>query len=285
MGCVFVFFILIALLGALAVFGLEWAPRHGDLQAACRMLAQRFHGECSGTGWFSMPRVRFPYRSVCVTVETLSQSPQDLGRGLAVHMHLPWPGGAFQGEIRYPAWPPHAVPHDGLQALPPPVSGLDSRCCVRGTDPRAVAEIFNEVVRRHFEQLRTRPVISPLCVRLGWGAMTITKVMPIQHGLDLVRFVETALDLYDQALLTRTRGITFVQQQSAQVLEQVICRVCGETIREGLVFCRRCKTPHHRECWQYVGRCCVFGCGETEFQTPQVAQRLPADAAAPRVSD
>lgn len=279
MVCVFGFLVLVAILGVLAVFGLGWAPRYGDLQAACRMLAQRFHGECSGTGWFSTPRVGFPYRSVHVTVETLTQPPHDLGRGLAVRVRLPWPGGALQAEIRYPAWPAGAIPHDGLQSLPTAAHGLDARCSVRGTDLGAVAEILNEVVRWHFEQLRTRPTISPLCIQLGWGVMTITKVMPIQHGPDLIRFVEAALDLYDQALLTRTRGITFVQQQSAQVLEQVVCRVCGEEIREGMVFCRRCKTPHHRDCWQYVGRCCVFGCGETEFQTPQVAERLPGEAA------
>ena len=156
---------------------------------------------------------------------------------------------------------------------------------MRRTDPRAVAEVFGEVSRWHVEQLRTRPAISPLCIQLGRGALTITKVMAIQHGPDLIRFVETALDLYDQALLTQTRGITFVQETSAQVLEQVVCRVCGEEIREGLVFCRRCKTPHHRECWQYVGRCSVFACGESEFQTPQVAPRVPGDTVDRRSSD
>lgn len=282
MECLFVFFVLVALLFGLAVFGLGRAPGHGGLQAAYRLLAQRFHGECSGTGWFSMPRVRFLYRSVHVLVEALAHGPPDLGQGLAVCMRLPWPDLDLRAEIRCPAWPPHMVPRDGLQTLSPASDKLGLRCSVRGTDSRAVTEVFNEVVHLHVEQLRTRPTVSPLCIQLGWGVMTITKVIPIQHGPDLVRFVETALDLYDQALLTRTRGITFVQQQSAQVLEQVVCRVCGEAIREGLVFCRRCKTPHHRDCWQYVGRCSVFACGETEFQTPQVAPRLPNDADAPR---
>ena len=42
---------------------------------------------------------------------------------------------------------------------------------------------------------------------------------------------------------------------------------------EELVFCGRCKTPHHRECWLYAGRCSVFGCGETQFRVPQRARR------------
>ena len=281
MECILVFFVLVFLLGGLAVFGLGRAPRRGDLQASYGMLARRFHGLCSGTGWFSMPRVSFPYRSVQVTVEALAQAPQDLGQGLAVRLHLPWPDAGLRAEIRYPAWSSQASPPDGLVTLPPTAGGLDSRCTLRGSDPRATAEVFNEVVRWHVEQLRTRPTASPLWIQLGRGALTITKVMAIQHGPDLVRFVESALDMYDQALLTQTRGIRFVQQQSAQVLEQVVCRICGEEIHDGLVFCRRCKTPHHRDCWQYAGRCSVFACGETEYQTPQVAERLPADDAGP----
>jgi len=270
---------LVALLGALAVFASSRAPQHGDRQAACRLLAQRFHGECSGTGWFDTPQVRFPYGAVQVTVETLVPSPHSLGRGAAVRVHLPWSGGAWRAEIRYPPWPSRATPLDGLQTLSPPADAWTIPCSVRGTDPRAVAELVTKVVQSHVEQLRTCPKVSPLCIQLDGGAMTITKVLPIQPGPQLIRFVETALELYDQALLTRTRGITFVEPRSAQVLEQVVCRICGEEIREGLVFCRRCKTPHHRECWQYAGRCSVFGCGETEFQTPQVAPRLPGDAA------
>lgn len=277
MECILAFFVLVAFLMGLAVFGLGRVPRRGELQASYRMLAQRFHGICSGTGWFRMPRVILPYRSVHVTVEALAQAPQDLGRGLAVRMHLPWPGAAWRAELRYPARPSQAAPYDGLATLPPPAHGMDPRYSLRGTDPRAAAEVFTEVVRWHVEKLRTCPAVSPLCIQLGRGVMTITKVMAIQHGPDLVRFVESALDLYDQALLTRTRGITFVRQESAQVLEQVVCRICGEEIREGLVFCRRCKTPHHRDCWLYAGRCSVFACGETEFQTPQVAERLPGE--------
>jgi hypothetical protein len=76
-------------------------------------------------------------------------------------------------------------------------------------------------------------------------------------------------------MLIRSRGIQFTEEQSAQVLEQVVCKICGEEIHENLVFCRRCRTPHHRECWQYNGLCSTFACGETEFETPRVAPRLP----------
>ena len=40
-----------------------------------------------------------------------------------------------------------------------------------------------------------------------------------------------------------------------------ICKVCGEAIVDGPgVFCGTCKTPHHRDCWEFVGACSIYGC-------------------------
>ena len=41
-----------------------------------------------------------------------------------------------------------------------------------------------------------------------------------------------------------------------------ICQVCGTQMEEQ-VRCARCDTPHHRECWEYMGACSTFACGET----------------------
>lgn len=41
------------------------------------------------------------------------------------------------------------------------------------------------------------------------------------------------------------------------------CPVCADPL-EGAARrdCPRCETPHHRECWDYVGDCAIFGCRE-----------------------
>ena len=45
------------------------------------------------------------------------------------------------------------------------------------------------------------------------------------------------------------------------------CPVCASPFRpdEAIRRCERCDTPHHVDCWDYVGHCAVFGCqpGET----------------------
>ena len=39
-----------------------------------------------------------------------------------------------------------------------------------------------------------------------------------------------------------------------------VCKVCGEPIVEPEVVCTTCRTPHHRDCWEFIGSCSIYGC-------------------------
>jgi hypothetical protein len=43
------------------------------------------------------------------------------------------------------------------------------------------------------------------------------------------------------------------------------CQVCASTMETRVVFCARCRTPHHEECWVYTGMCSTYGCREIRF--------------------
>lgn len=43
------------------------------------------------------------------------------------------------------------------------------------------------------------------------------------------------------------------------------CQVCGDPMRENIVGCARCSTIHHKDCFEYNGKCSTFGCAETRF--------------------
>jgi hypothetical protein len=43
------------------------------------------------------------------------------------------------------------------------------------------------------------------------------------------------------------------------------CQVCGEKMESRVIFCAKCRTPHHEECWSYVGQCSTFACREIRF--------------------
>lgn len=43
------------------------------------------------------------------------------------------------------------------------------------------------------------------------------------------------------------------------------CEVCGTELKDRVVHCSRCKTPHHEECWQYTGECSTYACQEKTY--------------------
>jgi hypothetical protein len=40
------------------------------------------------------------------------------------------------------------------------------------------------------------------------------------------------------------------------------CQVCGAGMNDHVVYCAKCRTPHHEECWVYNGACSTYGCRE-----------------------
>lgn len=38
------------------------------------------------------------------------------------------------------------------------------------------------------------------------------------------------------------------------------CPICATALVGLLHRCARCHAPHHQECWEYVGRCAIYGC-------------------------
>jgi hypothetical protein len=62
------------------------------------------------------------------------------------------------------------------------------------------------------------------------------------------------------------RGTVEVQEVADALSEGSQCEICGTGLAAGLVVrCARCRTPHHRECWEFNGVCSTFACGSKEF--------------------
>jgi hypothetical protein len=45
-----------------------------------------------------------------------------------------------------------------------------------------------------------------------------------------------------------------------------LCPVCAAELADGVVQCDKCRTPHHRECWTYVGQCSTYACKGKKWQ-------------------
>lgn len=44
------------------------------------------------------------------------------------------------------------------------------------------------------------------------------------------------------------------------------CQVCLEKMDSRVVYCAKCRTPAHEECWSYMGMCSTYGCREIRFE-------------------
>lgn len=42
--------------------------------------------------------------------------------------------------------------------------------------------------------------------------------------------------------------------------EDLVCQICGGELGEDAVPCSGCQTPHHGDCWEFMGRCSTYGC-------------------------
>ena len=41
---------------------------------------------------------------------------------------------------------------------------------------------------------------------------------------------------------------------------------CGNGVNvDRAIFCKRCRTPHHLDCWEFNLRCSTYACGETKY--------------------
>lgn len=267
--------LIFTILAMLAGFG--WGGSRGVVRCAraCDELARLYRGRVHRAGWFGHPRVSFRYRSADVLVGVFAHGNHSNGHGSSTRLQTAWLDANFTCSISHPPRPTRLTAHDGLMSWQSGWREFDERYSIRTSDRTLTATLMNQVALHQIEQLRRQPHPSGLLVEIHRGGFQISKSFAIQRSADLLAFVRVGLELYDQNLLSATEGIAFLQQPVAQPLEHVVCQICGEPIVDDLVFCRHCKTPHHRDCWQYVGRCSVFGCGEIHFEIPRPAVGIP----------
>jgi hypothetical protein len=62
-------------------------------------------------------------------------------------------------------------------------------------------------------------------------------------------------------------GDTGVRVIGVEGVERGECQVCGVELGGSVVRCSRCATPHHADCWEYMGVCSTYGCGSRDSRS------------------
>lgn len=255
-GVACVFWFLIAIL--VGIYILSRVSRSQNQSLAYQKLANFFHGRYhvrrSVGGW---PRATFRHRGVIVIVDYLHGWTRVV---------LPWnqPGFLCRVEPRgiFASFQPDAVRLHNRH--------FDATFSIQGKDSVRIREFLSTSLQTQIYKIRSFLGRTPFQVIVTGKSFIVKKRGRLNDYGRLKRFVDLALNLHDRASSSQLAGpdeVRIVPGQSAASADPPKCQVCGEPITEDMVFCRSCETPHHRECWDYTGRCSIYGCSQTRYYT------------------
>lgn len=263
MECLVLFIVLVALVTGVVIVAAAAQSRADSWNRSWQALAQRFGGNCMPAGWFGRPSVRFRYGQTHALLSSCRINGAEY-----TQMVINWPDPDFRVEV-YPTEADGDVAADDSGSMGTAWNVFFRRYAIEGPDPEASLAFLSDGVRLQIERLRRFDETHDVYFSVYRGRLLIRRRGRLRRFDQLEDFTLLALELFDQAMLTRMTGIEFVDADMAQVIHEAVCRVCGDEIVTDMVFCRRCKTPHHLECWQYYGACAVYGCQETRWIVPR----------------
>ena len=201
---------------------------------------------------------------------------------------MQWPDGRLDWRLETRHAPAPSPAGDDAREFLTEDREFNQRFQVTGRNEEESRRLLSDGVRWQVNKLAQSPQPSPIRISIRHGRLIVEKLLAIKRPEELEELTRLCIELYDQAMLTRSEGIEFLgDADEALPIEDPICLVCGERIVSDMVYCRRCFTPHHLDCWQYNGLCSTYGCRETRYSIPAVAQPFPApdnDASPPEES-
>lgn len=239
---------------------------------AYRALARKYGGSTFSGGVFGSPSAKFQYGETFCSLNNIKTHARYGGQ--FTQLTVQWSDPAFRLEI-FPEWRKSRLwPFSGMQEFAVDDSKFSSRYVSRTNDPKTAGLFLSPGVRWQIDRLRSFLKRDDIYLSINRGVMSIKKPSYVKDQTLLDDFVRYGLELYDQAMLTKSIGISFVEEDQTQVLDSILCQICGDTIQLDMVFCVRCKTPHCLECWEYYGQCSTFACGETRYVTPGIVSGI-----------
>lgn len=240
----------------------------GARYRAFRKLAARYGGRCESRGMSDAPIVSFQHGGDLVRV------------GLAP----PGPNGATAPATRIIVRFRRPVP---LRLELAPVGRDIPRRALKGTNPVELGdrEFDGGFVVQSNDVDMARDVLSPAA---RWAVHGLERLTPpgglyvtvsperllTQLDRSLAEDAEPLFEAVVETLALRDAIIAGVERRQTEGVELLddpdddagptICKVCAEPIDPAdpaVVVCEACGAPHHLECWRYVGRCSIYGCG------------------------
>jgi hypothetical protein len=265
------------MLFAVAVVGFlvyrHYSKRARDLDDTYRRVADSLGGQSEPSGFLGHPSLRFSFEGGRVAVDIYSTGGKHAK--YYTQLHFVWPDGQLRCEVTPVRLLNSIGKMLGMQDIQIGSPEFDPRYLISGNSTNDIRRLLSPQVQLAIDALRKFLGNDDINVSVRGGRLLIKKRTLIRHHASLKRFIRLGINLHDAASDTNAEGIEFVlgQQQDAVLsLASAICQICGDDIVSDVVFCRSCKTPHHRDCWLYYGSCSTYGCGQVKFMVSKKRQ-------------
>jgi hypothetical protein len=257
--------LIITVFAVIVFFSIQQAQQHAQ---TLQRVANRYRGRLQPGTLFSRGEIRLRFQGYHALLKFVQAGKH------SVHtvFSITWPEPSFRLEI-YPQdvlagfrrlW--------GMEDIEIGSPEFDRSFYISGNSRAAVRDMLSsEVQHAIFKLERLTDFSREIQVKFLGGVLTITKPCKLFTEAHLDEFIRLSSELFEAALRTRSTGIEFVGEVAIDAKEpdadQSQCQVCGEPLAKDLVYCGGCRTPHHRECWEYFGGCSTYACGEKKFVT------------------
>ena len=240
--------------------------RYPSLRRDFQLLAQQYSGKLLPGPMYELPKLAFDHLGSPVQVEASffgSQPASVLKYHISVR--FAWPDAALRMDVYPEGLVASLQKLIGVKDIEVGDRSFDQKYMITGNDAPRVQNVLTSEARELIKLIRGPRFDDDVHVRIVGGAMWISKRNLPGDYETLRDHLELALALYDTLLQQPRAGIEFLDSVNADVAVPT-CQVCGEGIAQPEIQCTRCRTPHHRECWQYFGGCSVYGCRGQEFE-------------------
>lgn len=242
-----------------------------------KLLAKRFRGTCESRGFSEPPTVSFRYRGSSVRVGLAPIVPGQPSLPPRTRVVARFEQGLpFRCELAPIDRPLPAQPPRGTRFAPSGIPSFDQEYNVMANDPEMVRELLRlETVRAAIENLRRLAPPGGMLISINPERLLVQVDRNLGLNFSFLEpAVHQALTIHDglqAGVLSRlTEGVSILSSGFSEPEDDgpPVCKVCGEPIVGAYVLCASCKTPHHRDCWMFIGNCSVFGCqGKTSLSS------------------
>ena len=240
----------------------------GGRHAAYRQLAAEHGGRYEPRGLTDPPTVSFQHAGATVRVGLAPLIPgQPTAPRTRVVIRFAQ-GIPFRLELAPTTRPLPPQPPKGTRAVRVGDAPFDRSYHVQANDPEMARDFLTAPVRWAVDGLTRLGPPGGALISINPERMLVQVDRNLGQSINLLgAAVRESLVIHDglkagvMARLGEGVAIVAAGAASPEDAGPPLCKVCGELIGDmPWVVCAACQTPHHRDCWEFIGACSIFGC-------------------------